>query len=63
MKDYEVHTYYLFSTILRYQTDNLDEARAKAREIEETSSEDFEGTAIYDNIHHNWLEHHEREID
>lgn len=60
MKNYEVHTYKGFRTKLRYETDRLYEAVVKAREIEKTSTEDFEGTAIYANRAEKWLNRHER---
>ena len=58
---YEIYVFNGFHAWLRAEAKDLDEARAKAREIERTSQEDFEGTALYDNLHCKWMDRHERE--
>ena len=60
MKRYEVYIYSGFNCKLRHETDNIDEACDKAHEIEKTSKEDFDGTALYDNLKCQWFGKHER---
>jgi len=60
MKRYEVYIYNGFNAKLRFETDSLDEASDKAYEIEKTSKEDFEGTAMYDNREQKWFARHMR---
>lgn len=60
MKRYEVYIYNGTHGLLRYDTDNIDEACDKAYELEKTSKEDFEGTVLYDNQKHQWFGRHER---
>lgn len=57
---YEVYIYNGFNCKMRYETNDLDEACDKAHEIEKTSPEEFEGTALYDNLHCKWFGKHER---
>lgn len=60
MKQYEVYIYNGFNAKLRYETNDINEAYDKAREIEKTSKEEFEGTALYDTIQEEWFGRHER---
>ena len=60
MKRYEVYIYNGFNAKLRYETDDINEACDKAHEIEKTSKEEFEGTALYDNVKEEWFGRHER---
>lgn len=45
---------------LRFETNDIDEACDKAHEIEKTSEEQFDATAIYDDIDKKWFGYHER---
>lgn len=45
---YEVYIYNGAVYRLRFWTNDIDEACDKADEIEKTSKEEFDGTAIYD---------------
>ena len=59
MQNYEVHTYIGFRTVLRHKTDSLAKARSLARRLREDPTADYDGTAIYDNIHCEWIDRDE----
>ena len=62
-KRYEVNTYRGFRVNAQCETDDLEEALKKAHELEISSKDEFEGTAIYDNLHCEWVNRHERDYD
>ena len=60
MKRYEIYITEGTGAKLRFETDSLDEACDKGHEIETTSKESFEGTAIYDTKERKWFGYHKR---
>ena len=59
-KRYEVYIYNGDRALLRFETNDIDEACDKAYEIEKTSKEEFEGTIIYDCKEELWFGRHKR---
>ena len=59
-KRYEVDTYNGFRVKVRYETDDIEDALKKAHELEILSKDEFEGIAIYDNLHCDLVTRHER---
>ena len=60
MKRYEIYIKQENAAKLRHETDSLDEACDAAHEIERSSKEDFEATAIYDTKERKWIGYHKR---
>lgn len=60
MKRYEIYIKQENAAKLRYETNNINEACDMAHEIESTSKESFEATAIYDTEERKWFGYHKR---
>ena len=60
MKRYEVYTYIGDRAHLRYETNDINEACDIGDKIEKTSTEEFDGTILYDNLLRKWFGKHKK---